>query len=245
MKKLIMANWKMQLSYQASLNLAKKFSRQIRSNKYEIAICPDYLALAAVSQIIKRTPIVLGAQDSSLSGQGAYTGEVSPANLKFLGVKYVIIGHSERRSNFEENSLIINKKIRAAIDSKLVPVLCIGETLVERQSGETKTVLTRQLRQGLKEVTIKKAQDLVIAYEPIWAISTNWAAKPMLATEADQIQEYIGRQAAKIPRKKIAVIYGGSVNSENAIEFLKQKNIAGLLVGGAILKSDQFIRLCS
>jgi len=245
MKKLIMANWKMQLSYQASLNLAKKFSQKIKSSKYEVVICPDYLALPAVAGILRKSRLVLGAQDSGLADRGAYTGEVSPTNLRFLGSKYVILGHSERRSNLEENSLIINKKIRAALVEKLTPVVCIGETILEKKSGQTKAVLTRQLRQVLKEVTIKKAQDLFIAYEPIWAISTNRSARPMSASEADVIQEFIGRQAAKILRKKVAVIYGGSADAHNATDFLKKKNIAGLLVGGASLKFDQFVSMCN
>ncbi len=244
MKKLIMANWKMQLNYQASLGLAKKFGQQIKTSAKEVVICPDYLSLVAVSNTIKKTKLILGAQDCSITERGAYTGEVSPADLKSLGVRYVILGHSERRSNWQENSQMINNKIKAALASKLIPVLCIGETLVEKQRKQTKNVLIRQLRQELKEVTIKTAQDIVISYEPVWAISTNKAAQPMLPSEADEIQEFISHQAVKILRKKVRIIYGGSADFNNASEFLRQKNIAGLLVGGASLKIKNFIEIC-
>jgi triosephosphate isomerase len=244
MKKLIVANWKMQLSYQASLALARSFVKEIKNPKSEAVICPDHLSLPAVAKIIKKTKFYLGAQDSAGAPRGAYTGEVSPLDLKALGVKYVIIGHSERREHLHENAAIINAKILSALAVKLTPILCVGEKLTERLSGQTKNYLSDELRRALKNVKLKTAADLIIAYEPVWAISTNKNAKPLAAAEATAIQKFIKIRAAKILHKNIRVLYGGSVNAQNAGRFLAEKNIDGLLVGGASLKVKEFKSLC-
>jgi len=235
-----MANWKMQLTLKESLELAKQFSQKITNPKNEIVICPDYLALPFIGPLLKSSKIILGAQDSGPFTKGAYTGEVSPCNLKTLGVKYVILGHSERREHLHENSAIINNKIKAALDNKLIPVLCVGEKLTEKETGQTKAYLLLELRQALKGVKLKTAADLVVAYEPIWAISTNKNARPIVPTEAEEIQKFIKTQVAKILKKNVRVIYGGSANAKNAASFLNQKNIDGLLVGGASLSSAEF-----
>lgn len=238
-----MANWKMQLTIKESLVLASKFSKKINSTKNEAVICPDYSALAFVGPIIKKTKISLGAQDSAALSKGAYTGEVSPVNLKALGVKYVIVGHSERREHLHENSEIINSKIKAALENKLIPVVCVGEKLAERATGETKNYLLQELRRALKGVKIKTANDLLVAYEPVWAISTNKNAKAMSPQEASEVQGFIKAQVKKILKKEVAVIYGGSSNNSNSADFLSQKNIDGLLVGGASLKVDEFVAM--
>ncbi len=243
MKKIIMANWKMQLTIKESLFLANQFAKKIKNSKNEVVICPDYCALAFVGPILKKTKLNLGAQDSAVAVKGAYTGEVSPVNLRALGVKYVILGHSERREHLHENSAIINNKIKAALENKLIPVLCIGEKLAERNSGETKNYLLQELRHALKGVKIKTANDLIIAYEPVWAISTNKNAKPMSSGEASEIQTFIKTAAKKMLKKEVNVIYGGSTNAANAADFLVQKNIGGLLVGGASLKVDEFVSM--
>jgi len=243
MKKLIMANWKMQLSIKESLELAKQFSKKIKAKDSEVVICPDFASLAFVGPVLKGTKISLGAQDSAAFQFGAYTGEVSPRNLKVLGVKYVILGHSERREHLHENSSIINNKIKAALEDKLIPVLCIGEKLTEKEAGQTKPYLSEELRHALKGVKIKSGDDLVIAYEPVWAISTNKNAKPIIPAEADEIQGYIKAIAKKILHHDVRVLYGGSANSLNAPEFLKLANIDGLLVGGASLKLDEFSKM--
>jgi len=244
MKKLIVANWKMQLSYQASLDLARKYSKKISGLKKEVVICPDYLSLPIVATIIKKTKLGLGAQDSAAVTAGAYTGEVSPVNLRALGVKYVLIGHSERREHLHENAAIINAKILAALAAKLIPILCIGERLTEKINGQTKDYLAEELRRALKNVKIKTAADLVIAYEPVWAISTNKNAKPLGAEEAEEIQKFIKDRAVKILHKTVRILYGGSVNPKNSSEFLKQKNIDGFIVGGASLKVKDFSLIC-
>lgn len=242
MKKLIMANWKMQLTIKESLELAKQYTKKIKANN-EVVLCPDYSAIPFVGPILKGTKLVLGAQDSAPFTKGAFTGEVSPLNLKTLGVKYVILGHSERREHLHENSAIINSKIKAALENKLIPVLCIGERLTEYQNGESKKYLLEELHHALKGVKIKSATDLVIAYEPIWAISTNKNAKPIIPAEADEIQAFIKAQAKKILKYDVRILYGGSANSSNVQEFLNQTNIDGLLVGGASLKINEFSQM--
>ena len=243
MKKLIIANWKMQLTVKASRDLARKFFKAIKTNKYEVVICPDYLALPEMAASLKKSRLKLGAQDSAIMNQGAFTGEVSPLNLKTLGVQYVILGHSERREHLHENSAIINNKLKAALQNKLIPVLCVGEKWEEKEAGQTKEFLNLELRHALKGVKIKNDADLVIAYEPIWAISTSQNVKPILPQEADKIQKFIRERANKILKKSVHVIYGGSADSQNAASFLNQPNIDGLLVGGASLKAEEFIKM--
>ncbi len=242
MKKLIMANWKMQLSYKDSLALAKIFKQKIKNNNHDLVICPDYLSLPAVATLLKGSYLHLGAQDSAVAALGAYTGEVSPANLKSLGVEYVIIGHSERREHLHENSAIINAKIKTALSHKLIPVLCIGERLIEKENGEAKKYLSEQLSQALKGIKLKKATDLVIAYEPLWAIGTGQAIIPM---EASIINSFIKDKSAKMLGKTVRVLYGGSVSASNAPLFLKEKNVDGFLIGGASLKIEEFKKICS
>ena len=244
MKKLVVANWKMQLNIKNSLILAKKIS-QFNKYKSEVVICPDYTSLLLIAHILKKSKVFLGAQDSAINDYGAYTGEVSPLNLKTLGVKYVIIGHSERREHLHENSAVINAKIIAALNTNLIPILCVGEKLVEKEEGKTKSFLSEELRRALKNVKIKKASDLIIAYEPVWAISTNKASRSMAPSEADITQEFIKNRVAKILKKNIRVLYGGSVNLNNASDFLKQKNVDGLLIGAASLNFNDFSAICS
>lgn len=238
-----MANWKMQLSIKESLQLAKQLSGKIKSKKTTIVICPEHAALPFIGPVIKGSQLFLGAQDSAALTKGALTGEVSPRNLKTLGVKYVILGHSERRAHLHENSAIINNKIKAALENKLIPVVCIGEKWDVRRAGQTKSYLLTELRHGLKDVKIKTADDLIIAYEPVWAISTNKNAKPIDPEEANDIQAFIATSAQKILKKSVRVLYGGSANSQNAAQFLAQPNIGGLLVGSASLKASEFLAL--
>lgn len=230
----------MKLSLSASLNLAKALALKLPGVKNKVVICPDYLSLAQTAAIIKKTKIILGAQDCAIADFGAYTGEVSPLNLKTLGVKYVILGHSERREHLHENSAIINDKIRAALKNKLIPILCVGEKLIERKNGQAETVISDQLRRALTGVKLKN-NNLIIAYEPVWAIG---AGKALDAAEAEKIHKYIKERAAKIVKKSLPVIYGGSVDAKNIALFAAEKNIDGFLVGGASLKANEFIKIC-
>ncbi|MFA5155519.1 MAG: triose-phosphate isomerase [Patescibacteria group bacterium] len=244
MQKTIIANWKMQLSYRASLDLARAYVRQIKNVKHEPVLCPDYLALPDIARLLKNSRIKLGAQDSAAAPAGAYTGEVSPANLKALGASYVILGHSERREHLHENSALINAKLRAALNAGLTPVLCIGEKLIEKENGETKKYLAAELKHALKGVKLTGRSRLLIAYEPVWAISSNQNAKPLAAQEAAAIHRFIKQRARVLLKKTAPVLYGGSVNAGNAAEFLRQPAIDGLLIGGASLKLRDFFAIC-
>lgn len=239
MNKIIIANWKMNLNLSESVNLAKQY-KKIRVGQNKLIACPDFCSLSLVATTLKGSKISLGAQDSAAADKGAYTGEVSPLNLQVLGVKYVIIGHSERREHLHEDSTAINQKIKAALSAKLIPILCIGEKLIEKRNGQTKPYLLQELRRVLKDVKIKTAAELLIAYEPVWAISTNKNAKPMLPEEANDVHLFIKESAQKILKKNIRVIYGGSVKPDNAASFLSKKNIDGLLVGAASLQANNF-----
>lgn len=241
MKKLIIANWKMQLNLSESLSLAKKISEKLKGVKNEIVICPDYLSLLPVSQVLKKSKIFLGAQDCAITDFGAYTGEVSPINLKKIGVKYVILGHSERREHLHENSAIINDKIKAALKNKLVPILCVGEKLIEREADEAKSVISNQLRRALDGIVLKNNNSLVVAYEPVWAIGSGKLITP---PETEEMHKFIKNQVSKILKKSVLVIYGGSVDSKNISSIASQKDIDGFLVGGASLKAQEFIKIC-
>ncbi|MCX6797993.1 MAG: triose-phosphate isomerase [Candidatus Falkowbacteria bacterium] len=237
MSKIFVSNWKMQLNYSASLKLANDFKKKFKNFSGLAVLCPDFLSLAAVAQIIKTTPLKLGAQDCSLRDQGAYTGEVSARNLKALGANYVIIGHSERRQYFFETEAIINQKLRDAQVDKLIPILCVGESLAERKVGLTKAVLKNQLRLALKNIK----PGLIIAYEPIWAIGSGRVAK---SEEVELIHAFIKQEARQILKKAVKVIYGGSVTAADFASFKKTKNIDGFLVGGASLKATEFHKIC-
>lgn len=237
MKKIIIANWKMQLSFKDSLILAKELKRKIKTTKNEVVVCPDFLALASVTDILTGKVLLPGAQNCAIKNRGALTGESSPATLYELGVKYVIIGHSERRLILKEDSDLINAKIKSALAAKLIPVVCVGETLNERELGQTKKVLLGQIKSALKGITVKNSAGLVIAYEPLWAIGTG---EPIIPLEAEAIHTFLKAEAAKILGKKIRIAYGGSVSGDNAAKFLREKNIDGLLIGGASLNVDEF-----
>ncbi len=230
----------MQLDYKASLVLAKAYSKNFKKVKNEIVIASDFSSLSAVSEIIKKSSLKLGAQDLATELVGAYTGEVSAKSLKQLGVKYVLIGHSERRTYFKEDSVLLKLKLKVALSSGLVPVLCIGENLSEYKAKKTHSVLRRQLNEVLSDLTISSDNALVIAYEPIWAIGSGRA---MDSQEAEANHVFIKGVLAEIIGQIPKVLYGGSVNSKNAAEFLEWPNVDGLLVGGASLLVDEFYKI--
>jgi len=237
MKKLFIANWKMQLDYQGSLALAKSYHKKLRKPRNEIVVMPDFTALAAVKNLIK---LKLGAQDVSPFVKGAYTGEVSAKSLKQLGAKYVLIGHSERRGFFKEDSAVLKLKLMAALDSGLIPVLCIGENLAAHRAQKTHNIVRRQLEEVLSGLKISSDNSLVIAYEPIWAIGIG---KPATSSEVEATHVYIKGVLAEIIGQIPKVLYGGSVSAKNAVDFLEWPNIDGLLVGGASLSVDEFSKI--
>lgn len=230
----------MNLSYQASVKLAKSYalSAKLKQTGREVIVCPDYLSLPVIAGIIKGTKLSLGAQDCSVALSGAWTGEVSALNLKSLGVKYVIIGHSERRQGLREDSNLITAKIKAATEAGLKVILCIGETAQIKAKGQTRRYLSQELGRNLSNLLDNSK--LLIAYEPVWAISTAPGAKAPDASEVNKIHNYIGSVAEKIVGRPVPVLYGGSVSSTNAQSFLSQNNVSGLLVGSASLRLKDF-----
>ena len=207
----------------------------------EKVICPPFVSLSAVQGIIKGSSIKLGAQNLYFKEKGAYTGEISPLMLAEL-CEFVIMGHSERRQYFNETGDIVNRKVKAALRFKLKPILCVGERLEENEAGGTKEVITEQLESSL--ANIDSANDLTVAYEPVWAIGTGRAATGKQANETiGFIRQSLVRLFSEEMAQKTRILYGGSVNADNAAEFMRQPEIDGALVGGASLKADQFISI--
>lgn len=243
MPKLIAGNWKMNNTTKESLALIRDLKNKIKKieTKNEIVICPPFVSLHAASKEIINSRIMLGAQNMHFMDSGAYTGEISPMMLKEIGCKYVIIGHSERRQYFNENDELINKKVKAAIQHNLMPILCIGEKLGERQKNIQKNIVEKQLINALQNTEKNNLNSLVVAYEPVWAIGTGKNATP---EQAEEMHLFIRKVLEKqFGNPKIKILYGGSVNEKNAKGILRQKNVDGALVGGASLKADSFIEI--
>jgi triosephosphate isomerase len=238
MKKIIIANWKMKLNYSDTLKLAKQFVALSSKTKNEIVVCPDFSALAEVGKVIKKSRLILGAQDVAAFNLGAYTGEVSALSLKQLDCRYVIIGHSERRQYNKEDDALINLKIKTALPL-LIPILCIGEKLSDRKRW--KQVLKKQIDLDLKGVEKGKLKSIIIAYEPIWAIGTG---QTVSAQEAKEAYNFIVAYLLSLgySQKQFQVIYGGSVDPKNAGQL---SVFAGFLIGGTSLKPKDFFMIAN
>lgn len=212
----------------------------------EVMIAPPFVYLALCQSIIKNTPLKLGAQNACWEEKGAFTGEIAPPMLKELEVEYVILGHSERRHIFGETDELIAKRVEGVYKFQLVPILCVGETLEERKKGKTLEVVEKQLLEGLKGLKKVKGDDIVIAYEPVWAIGTGINATP---EEAEEVQAFIREKIKNIYSEEVAdrirILYGGSVTPENIKDLMKKPNIDGVLVGGASLDPEKFFKICS
>jgi triosephosphate isomerase len=241
MKKIFFANWKMQLDYRGSLKLAAALKNRFKTYRGEVVICPDFLSVAAVGTTVAKSTLKLGAQDLAAEMTGAYTGEVSAKSLKQAGVKYVLIGHSERRHYQHETNEIIKNKIQAARSVGLIPVLCVGENAAQRRAKKTQAVIRQELEGAVADLKFSDSQSLIVAYEPLWAIGSG---RPIEPNEAEAVHVFIKGVLAEIIGQIPHVIYGGSVTSKNAAEFLEWPNIDGLLVGGASLKVDEFYNIC-
>ena len=242
-KKIIAGNWKMNKTQAEARVLVEDLIRDVgRFEGAEIVLCPPFTALAAVSEMLSaETNIRLGAQNLSEHASGAYTGEISAAMLKEHYVRYVIIGHSERRQYYKEDNATVNRKTKAALAAEIKPIVCIGETLPERESDKWKNVLQTQLTEGLAGFTEAEATDIVIAYEPVWAIGTGKTASAEQAEEAHQfIRKHLGSLFSNAAAERIRIQYGGSVKAENAKELLSKPDIDGALVGGASLDARGF-----
>lgn len=246
---LVLANWKMNLSLADSVSLAKNlssaYSKFKLNNHLELVLCPTYPALPALAQLLKRKDIALGAQDVFWKSSGPYTGEVSPEVLAELGVEYVIIGHSERRQFLKETEAMIQQKVLAVLAEGLTPVLCVGETFAERQSGQKDLVIARQVTSALNSITLTSGLKLVVAYEPVWVIGSGQAVEPREAVDTAMViqQTLLDFFTPEAVAKQVKIIYGGSVDPFNINSFVSQGPIQGVLVGGASLEAKRFINL--
>lgn len=243
-KPIIAGNWKMNGTIPDAVELVKKLKEIVSDVKgREIVIAPPFTALGAVAKVLIGSNMTLSAQNLFWEEKGAFTGEISAEMLLDAGCDYVIVGHSERRQFFADNDEAVNNKTKAAIAAGLIPILCVGETLFEREGGEAFAVIERQLTKGLMDVNISEPEDLVVAYEPVWAIGTGKTATP---GQAQEIHAYIRGLLRKISggtAENIRILYGGSVKPENIDELMLEPDIDGALVGGASLKAESFARI--
>lgn len=239
------ANWKMHKTVREALAYATQLREHVGDGTgVEVVIAPPFTALHAVAEALLDTSVGIAGQDLYWEAQGAFTGEISAAMLQEAGAGYVIIGHSERRQLFNETDDTVNIKIRAALDARLTPILCVGETLKQRESNRTFEVLDQQLAQGLSGVSAPKIGTLVVAYEPIWAIGTGSNATPSQAQEAHaHIRARLAHESGDDMAARIRLIYGGSVNPSNVGDLSAQVDVDGALVGGASLDAVTFAKI--
>ncbi len=245
MKLIIAANWKMhKTTAEAAAFCAELRSQETDFSGVDVLICPPFTALAAVKEALAGSALMLGAQNMSWETKGAYTGEIAPLMLKELNVSHVIIGHSERRQIMGEDDGIVRKKLRAALEHDLIPILCVGETEAERNRGDTEAVLSGQIKAALEGLEPTAVWELVVAYEPIWAIGTGQAASPDDAAAAAILVRAVAAQClGEAVAKNLRVQYGGSVNAGNIGEFVSLPPVNGALVGGASLEAGSFSKL--
>ncbi len=240
---LIAGNWKMNKTVAEARDLVYKMSARLREvSNVEKVLCPPFTSLPALSAMLEDSDIGLGAQNMHWEEKGAFTGEIAPGMVKEF-CKYVIIGHSERRADFGETDENVNRKLRAALKFDLIPIVCVGETLDQYESGLTSKVVRRQISLGLVDTDSAFAARLVVAYEPVWAIGTGKASSGENANEvlAQVIRPALSDLFGVETAQSIRILYGGSVTASNASEFFTQPEIDGALVGGASLKADEFI----
>lgn len=238
---IIAGNWKMHKTVREAVDLVNGLKDKVKDAKCQVVVCPTFVCLPAVIDAVRGTNIEVGAQNMHFEDQGAFTGEVSPVMLKDLGVKYVIIGHSERRQYFAETDDTVNKKVLAAFNHGLLPIVCVGESLEEREGNKTFDKVASQVKEGLKGLTVEQVKDLIIAYEPIWAIGTG---KTATSEDANEVIKFIRKTVAEMYGKDAAdairIQYGGSVKPSTIKEQMAMSDIDGALVGGASLKADDF-----
>lgn len=240
--KIVIANWKMHLGIRESLAHARGILRSIMGNEIlpEIVVCPSFTALSELRKVFVRTRVALGAQTMGPERFGAYTGEVSVAQLDDAGCTYVIIGHSERREHNGETNASVNQKMKLLAQTSLVPILCVGESSEDRDSGNALGRVAQQLTEGLQGATFTKTSKLIIAYEPLWAIGSGVSATPEDVVQMHQHIQKVAQEILKDRCGQVSIVYGGSVTGDNAYQFLREPDIDGVLVGGASLKLQEF-----
>ncbi len=244
-KKLIAGNWKMNKTGAEALALVQEIATAIgKQPDVEVVICPPFTALASVAPVLDGTLLKLGAQNMHPEAGGAFTGEISAPMLRSFFATHVILGHSERRAYFGETDTFINQKVLSALKNQLRPILCVGETLAERESGSTLKVVQTQTEKGLEGVSKEQAASLIVAYEPVWAIGTGKVATTEQAQEVHAfIRDLLTKLFGEAIAQKVRILYGGSMKPANAPELLAQKDIDGGLIGGAALEARSFIEL--
>ncbi|MFO7820484.1 MAG: triose-phosphate isomerase [Lentisphaeria bacterium] len=237
----IAGNWKMNKTIAEARELVRDLKDKVGDqDAVEVAVCPPFLALAAVSEELKNTNIGVGSQNIHWEQSGAFTGELSAEMLKEIGIEYVVIGHSERRQYFGETDETVNQRLKTALATGFIPMVCVGETLEQRESNATEDVVKRQIQGGLDGLSAEDMEKVIVAYEPVWAIGTGKTATP---DQAQNVHAFIREQLrAKFGEvaERVRIQYGGSVKPANAAELLSQADIDGALVGGASLKADDF-----
>ncbi|MFZ7126955.1 MAG: triose-phosphate isomerase [Desulfobacterales bacterium] len=244
-KPLIAGNWKMFKTGPEAVATARDLAQLVGGlSEVEVMIAPPFTALSSVNEALKGSVIALGAQNLHWEREGAFTGEIAPGMLSAAGCRFAIVGHSERRQYFGETDRSVNRKLRAALKEGLVPVFCVGETEAQREAGETFSVLDKQIKMGLEEVSFEDPGALVVAYEPVWAIGTG---KTATADQAQEVHAFLRNQLAtrlgESVAKGIRILYGGSVKPDNIAELMAKPDVDGALVGGASLKPDVFANI--
>jgi triosephosphate isomerase len=243
-RKLVAGNWKMNKNIHETAELVRSLSERLKDLRDEVGIvvCPPFTSLVVAQSLLQNTKIKLGAQNMSQHDDGAYTGEISAKMLLAAGCTYVILGHSERRQYFHETDDLVNKKAQKALEAGLTPIICVGETLEEREGGITDRVITTQIKGVLSGLSTEQLDKVVVAYEPVWAIGTGKTATP---EQANQVHKLIRKLVAQLyswaSAEKLIILYGGSVNAQNAGTLFHESDIDGGLIGGASLKADSFM----
>lgn len=241
--KVIAGNWKMNKDFRQTEELIDglKESMDFDLKGVKVILCPPFTSLELAGRLVKGTPFAIGGQNMYFEDEGAFTGEVAPGMLKSVGCQYVILGHSERRQYFSETDGFINKKVKKALASGLTPIVCVGETLQQREQNITEQIVTTQVRGVLSGVSAQDVEKLILAYEPVWAIGTGRTATPQQAEEVHvMIRSLLAVLYGASTAERVIIQYGGSVKADNAAELLWQPNVDGALVGGACLKADSF-----
>jgi triosephosphate isomerase len=246
-KPFVAGNWKMNTDSHTSISLAESIvsgSLETAGQGVSVAVCPPFVYLQAVAKALSASSVAVGAQDIYIESQGAFTGEISASMLKDIGCSYALCGHSERRHVIGETDELINKKVAAAIGGGLLPILCVGELLAEREASQTSEVISRQIKSDLAGLSAEKVSAATMAYEPVWAIGTGLTATPQQAQEVHAfvrglLAEMYGAQLAE----EIRILYGGSAKPGNAGDLMREQDVDGLLVGGASLNADDFIAI--
>jgi triosephosphate isomerase len=243
-KTIVAGNWKMNASKDSVDNLIKDLLTGMDGITSEVLVCAPFPYLAQVELLIQGSKVMLGAQNLNTNSSGAYTGEVSADMIKDFGARHVIVGHSERRSLYGETSAMVAEKTKAALNAGLTPLLCIGESIEQRDSGNTEAVIEKQLSAVIELVGIEAFNQIIIAYEPVWAIGTGVTATPEQAQEAHLFIRSLLAKNDESVAQKTPILYGGSMNASNASELISCADIDGGLIGGAALKAEDFLQIC-